>query len=264
MAFRVVGFPFVRFVVVLLFLSCNIAWCAPEKGPGARVSVAEQYLFSAANAERVQRGLQPLRWSDSLYRAAYGHAQAMAEHEGISHQFPGEPELTARGEEAGARFSVISENVAEAPSAVMIHDEWMHSPKHRANMLDPRVDSIAIRVVSRDGELYAVEDFDRSVTKLSLGQQESAVAQRLQATASVSILPTTENARKTCAMDTGYAGNRRPWFIMRYTATDLNELPNVLKQKLASGRYHEAEVGACRAESTNNFTAYSIAVMLYR
>ncbi len=256
MRFRLVGF--------LLLLGCGVAWSAQVQGPGGRVSVAEQYLFSAANAERMQRGLQPLRWSDSLYRAAYGHAQAMAEHEGISHQFQGEPDLTARGETAGARFSVISENVAEAPSAVLIQEEWMHSPKHRENMLDPRVDSIAIRVVSRDGELYAVEDFDRSVTKLSLGQQESAVGQRLQATGLVSILPTTENARKTCAMDSGYAGNRRPWFIMRYTATDLNQLPNMLEQKLASGRYHEAEVGACRVESTNNFTAYSIAVMLYR
>ena len=140
----------------------------------------------------------------------------------------------------------------------------MHSPHHRANMLDPRVNSVAIRVVSRDGELYAVEDFDRTVTKLSLTQQESAVEQRLQSASSVTIVPTTENARKTCAMETGYAGNRRPWFVMRYTATDLNELPRMLEQKLASGRYHEAEVGACRAESTNNFTAYSIAVMLYR
>ncbi len=256
MRFRLVGF--------LLALGCGVAWGAPVQGPGARVSVAEQYLFSAANAERTQRGLQPLRWSDSLYRAAYGHAQAMAEHEAISHQFQGEPELTARGEAAGARFSVISENVAEAPTAVEIHEAWMHSPHHRANMLDPRVNSVAIRVVSRDGELYAVEDFDRSVTKLSLTQQERAVEQRLQSASSVTIVPTTENARKTCAMDTGYAGNRRPWFIMRYTATDLNQLPNMLEQKLASGRYHEAEVGACQAESTNNFTAYSIAVMLYR
>jgi hypothetical protein len=154
--------------------------------------------------------------------------------------------------------------VAEAPSAVLIHEAWMHSPKHRENVLDPRVDSVAIRVVSRDGELYAVEDFDRSVMKLSLAQQEAEVEQRLQSTSSVSILPSTENARRTCAMDTGYAGDRQPWFIMRYTASDLNSLPNVLEQKLVSGRYHQAEVGACKAEATNNFTAYSIAVMLYR
>lgn len=249
---------------MLMVLCCGRAWSAAGNGPGARVSVAEQYLFSAANAERVQRGLQPLRWSDSLYRAAYGHALAMAEHQAISHQFQGEAELTARGEGAGARFSVIAENVAEAPSAVQIQEAWMHSPKHRANMLDPRVDSVAIRVVSRNGELYAVEDFDRSVTKMSLAQQESAVEQRLRTVSSIAILPTTEDARKTCAMDSGYAGERQPWFIMRYTAADLNSLPSALQQKLASGRYHEAEVGACQAESTNNFTAYSIAVMLYR
>ncbi len=64
-----------------------------------------------------------------------------------------------RGQAAGARFSVISENVAEAPSALMIQDAWMNSPKHRENLLDPRVDSIGIRVIARGDRLYAVEDF---------------------------------------------------------------------------------------------------------
>jgi hypothetical protein len=253
-----------RLIALLFVLSCGVAWAAPAPRPGARVTVAEQYLFAAANAERTQRGLRPLHWSDSLYHAANYHAQAMAGHGSISHQYQGEAELSARGEGAGARFSVIAENVAEAPSAVLIHEAWMKSPGHRENLLDPRVDSIGIRVVSRDGELYAVEDFDRTVMKLSLAEQESAVEQLLQSASSVGILPASEDARRTCAMDTGYAGDRRPWFIMRYTAGDLNRLPDMLEQKLASGRYHQAEVGACTAGATNNFSAYSIAVMLYR
>jgi hypothetical protein len=226
--------------------------------------VAEQYLLSEANAERVQRGLQPLRWDDSLCEAANYHAQQMAERESISHQYDGEPELTARGQEAGARFSMIAENVAEAPSAILIQQAWMNSPKHRENLLDPRADSIGIRVVGRDGRLYAVEDLDRSVTQLSLEQQESAVGQTLQSVADVRVVPGSGDARNTCAMNSGYAGDRRPWFVMRYTAFDLTKMPQLLEQKLTSGAYREAAVGACPAEGVHNFSAYSIAVMLYK
>jgi Cysteine-rich secretory protein family len=253
----------VRWIAIALALSSCVAWGASAPRLGGP-TVAEQYLLSAANAERVQRGLQPLRWDSALYEAASYHAQQMAERETISHQYDGEPELTARGQEAGARFSVIAENVAEAPSAILIQEAWMNSPKHRENLLDPRVDSIGIRVVGREGRLYAVEDFDRSVMQLSLEQQENAVGQLLHSVADVEVLPGSGTARHTCAMNSGYAGERRPWFVMRYTALDLTKMPAMLQQKLASGQYREAEVGACSAERVHNFSVYSIAVMLYK
>lgn len=227
-------------------------------------NVAEQYLLAQANAERTQRGLQPLRWDAALARAAEEHAREMAARQTISHQFPGEPELSDRARQAGARFSVVAENVAEAPSAAEIQDEWMHSPGHRANLLDPRVDAMGAGVVERAGELFAAEDFERSVGNLTLDQQESAVAGVLHgAYSSVKVLPSTEDARRTCTMESGFAGSKEPWFVMRYTADDLNRLPAALTQKLASGKYHQALVGACKAQGTQNFSAYRIAVMLY-
>lgn len=254
----------VRFVAAVLFMFCSVAWSASVPRLVSAPTVAEQYLLAAANAERAQRGLQPLRWDRALYEAASYHAQQMAERETISHQYDGEPELTARGQVAGARFSVISENVAAAPSAPMIQDAWMNSPKHRDNLLDPRLDSIGIRVISRGDRLYAVEDFDRSVMNLTLEQQESEVGHLLQSTSAVAILPESKDARRTCSMGSGYAGERRPWFVMRYTAADLSQIPKMLEQHLASGGYHAAAVGACPVEGAQNFSAYSIAVMLYR
>ena len=253
-----------RFIPVALFLCFGSAWAASVPWLVNGPSVAEQYLLSAANAERAQRGLQPLHWDRALYDAASYHAEQMAERESISHQYEGEPELMVRGQQAGARFSVISENVAEAPSALVMQEAWMNSSKHRENLLDPRVDSIGIRVIARGDRLYAVEDFDRSVTNLSLEQQEVAVAQLLQSRSSLAILPTTADARRTCAMETGYAGDRRPWFVMRYTADNLTKIPTILEQRLATGSYNAAVVGACPAEGVRNFSAYSIAVMLYR
>jgi hypothetical protein len=253
-----------KVVAIAWLMTCGVAWSAAVPRLISGPTVAEQYLLAAANAERAERGLQPLRWDRALYDAANQHAQLMAESETISHQYEGEPELTARGQVAGARFSVISENVAEAPSALMIQQAWMNSSKHRENLLDPRVDSIGIRVISRGYRLYAVEDFDRSVMDLSLEQQENAVGELLQTRASVSILPTSQDARRTCSMESGYAGDRRPWFVMRYTAADLSQIPKMLEQHLESGTYRSAAIGACPAEGTHNFSVYSIAVMLYR
>jgi hypothetical protein len=140
----------------------------------------------------------------------------------------------------------------------------MHSPEHRANLLDSQVDSIGISVLRRNGQLYAVEDFDRSVANLSLAAQEDAVAHILGRWPGVTILPSTSDARRTCEMDTGYGGSRRPLFVMRYTTGDIGQLPDVLKNRLSTGRFTAAMVGACPALGTQSFSAFNIAVLLYR
>ena len=226
-------------------------------------NVAEQYLFQSANAERHARGLAPLRWDESLYRAAWLHAREMAERESISHQYSGEPELAERAQTAGAHFSVVAENVAEAPTAVMIHEGWMESEHHRDNLLDPRLDRVAISVLVRDGQLYAVEDFDRGVAAVSFDDQEAAIASLLSATAPLEIRMGSDDARQTCEMETGYAGQRRPWFVMRFTASELDALPSELRSRLVSGKYRQAVVGACPAKRVGPFSGYNIAVLLY-
>jgi hypothetical protein len=226
-------------------------------------SVAEQYLFSAANAERLQRGLPPLHWDVSLYLAAESHAEEMASRGSISHQYPGEAELAERGRRAGAKFSEIAENVAEAPTAIRIHDAWMNSPGHRANLLDPQVDAVGISVLRWDGQLYAVQDFERRVATLSFEEQETKVGSLLLSTAPLELLPTSDDVRRTCSMEIGYAGGRRPWFVMRYTAGDLTRLPDTLRMELSTGKFHQAAVGACSPKGSQPFTAFNIAVLLY-
>lgn len=229
-------------------------------------NVAEQFLLAAANQDRVARGLQPLRFDPTLAQAALAHAREMAAHRGISHQFPGEPKLSERGASAGARFSLISENVAEAPIASMIHDLWMHSKGHRENLLDPNVDVVGISVVLRDHEYYAVEDFADLIQPLSFNAQESAVASLL-AKSGMQIangkVMSEQDARRTCSMPTGYVGSRQPWYIMRYTANGLAKLPVQLQSRLSSGKYHQAVVGACSESTSAPFSSYNIAVLLY-
>jgi uncharacterized protein YkwD len=252
-----------RAISVLAAMLLPTMTAMPSSPPPAIGSVAEQYLFSAANAERAQRGLQPLQWDETLHRAARLHAGEMAARKSISHQYPGELDLAGRGRAAGARFTVIAENVAEAWSAPEIHDAWMRSPDHRANLLDSRVNSVGISVLRRGGQLYAVEDFDRALINLSLEQQESAIAELLQTEARLYLLPNVADARRTCEMDTGYAGAKKPWFVMRFTTASLDRLPSTLRAKLATGKYHSAVVGACEVRNSGSFTPYAIAVMLF-
>lgn len=224
--------------------------------------VAEQYLFAAANQDRTANQLPPLALSGRLALAARAHAFEMVKHGTISHQFHGEADLATRTGEAGARFSLITENVAEAPDASKIEDLWMASPGHRANLLDAKVDSVGIAVILDRGEYYAVEDFARTVEILSLPQQEAQVS-RLVARAGIEVTSANAAARQTCTMKQGFAGSRKPWFVMRYTTSNLSLLPQELDSKLGSGRYHQALVGACVSSGQGPFTAYSVAVLLF-
>ncbi|MEO6817538.1 MAG: CAP domain-containing protein [Edaphobacter sp.] len=227
-------------------------------------SVAEQFLLAAANQDRVALGLQPLHLDPTLAQAALAHAREMAAHRDISHQFPGEPKLSERGANAGAHFSLISENVAEAPVAAMIQDLWMHSEGHRKNLLDPNVGVVGISVIVRDHEYYAVEDFANLVQPLNFNAQESAVATLLAKFGmQIGNVISEKDARQTCSMSTGYAGSRQPWYIMRYTAHSIAQLPAQLQSRLSTGKYHQAVVGACSESTSSPFTSYNIAVLLY-
>ena len=256
---------------VLIFLvSANPARVKAENSQ-ANVSIEEQYLLEAANRERMQRGLLPLHRDPALAQAAAFHARQMADHEDISHEFPGEPNLTARASTAGVRFSLVSENVAEGPGPAIIHSMWMESEGHRENLLDPDVNAVGIAIVEREGQLFAVEDFASVVEELTLDQQEETVvtliefsgipvANRLEAQAAETAI---QAARQTCTMSSGSTGPRKPWFVMRYTAATLKALPTPLQTRISSGKYHQAAVGACPSPTASPFTAYNIAVLLY-
>ena len=257
-----------RRLLPLLMLAL-LVWCAAAGEPvlAQRASmpvltISEQYLFNALNEERASAGLQPLVWNPALASAARVHAERMAAKSAISHQFAGEPGLTARLSSSGAHFSAVAENVAVAPTAVSLHDAWMHSAGHRANILDSNFTSVGIAVVVRGEDLWAVQDFARDVESLSLEDQEQRVGSLLNA-AGVATVTTTADARSTCLMSSGYAGKHRPSFVMRFSSADLSRLPDRLASLLATRSYTEADVGACSAAKQGSFTMYTVAVLLF-
>ena len=144
--------------VWLLILSGLSVWAWGQKGSSA----AEHALYDAVNHERKSQGLQTLKWDQGLASAARKHAQEMAKRRAVEHRFPDEPSLPSRATKAGARFISISENVVQAASAKLAHSEFMHSPNHKANILDRDVDSIGIGVAERGGQLFVVQDFSKA------------------------------------------------------------------------------------------------------
>src|SRR4030095_12662675 len=120
-------------------------WFAPRafSAPSGRPSTsAEQMLYDAVNRERASLGLQQLQWDTALANAARLHTTLLAEHDALSHRFNGEADLQTRLRLAGATFRLVAENVAQAPDVQSLHIAWMNSPPHRANILDPQVNSI--------------------------------------------------------------------------------------------------------------------------
>ena len=225
-------------------------------------SVSEQYLLAAANRDRAEHGLGPVRVDEHLALAARMHAYQMGDHRTISHQFPGEQDLASRAGDAGAHFSLVTENVAEASNSAQIHDMWMASEGHRANLLDPKVDSVGIAVVQKGRQLYAVEDFARTVAQLTVEQQEARVGDMLTQ-AGIRLGGISPDARQTCTMSSGFAGGRQPGFVMRFSATSLDHLPEQLTSRVTSGKYRVAEVGACVTGKQGPFSGYNLAVMLF-
>jgi hypothetical protein len=190
----------------------------------------------------------------------------MAADGSISHQYAGEPDVSARAAQTGAHFSLIEENVALAPTPAAIHNAWMHSPGHRANLLNPQVDHVGVAVVAgRDG-LYAVADYERAVPVLTQSQQESEVAGLVKANG-VAILPDHTLARASCAAEGAMphpTSGPKPHFAMYWEGTQLTQLPKNLADALASGEYQRAAVGSCPAQGQEGtFTAYRVAVLLY-
>ena len=241
---------------VLAVLGLTAPACAQQR------TTPEQYLFQELNASRAAAGLPALTWSETLTSAAAYHAERMRKEDSLSHQFEQEPDLPERASAVGVHFTVIAENVGLSDSAAEIHNAFMNSADHRDNILDPRVNTVGIAVREERGELWAVEDFARTVSALSYEEQERQVQALLKA-AGLKKVAATDAARDTCRIATGFAGDR-PAYVLRFTSADLAQLPAQLTARLEKGGIGEAAVGACPSRTTGKFASYSVAVVLYR
>jgi len=162
-----------RWIIVSLV---TLAFAGTAWPSGSELAAAEQALFRMINRDRTEAGLSALEWNEWLAQAARQHAEEMASHDQLSHQFPGEPGLRDRIAATALRFNASAENVASGPTASGINDEWMRSPGHRANILDPKYNAIGVAVARGIAGFYAVTDFAHALPALSASELEDGVA----------------------------------------------------------------------------------------
>lgn len=250
-------------VLSLALLTPALAAHAQDAGQPENLQPQADQLFDLANQARAQAGAAPLNWDPALAQSALAHCARMAAEGPIAHRYNNELDVAERAAEAGAHFGLIEENIAIGPDAAAIHAEWMRSPGHRDNLLNPQVDRVGIAVLWSRGVLYAVADYSHAVRALSPFQVEAAVGNLIRPSG-VTVLADPSVARSYCATDHGPAGAARPSFIMLWQGSDLTRLPQQLVARLASGQFRSAAVGNCPSQGDQGaFTAYRIAVLLY-
>ena len=94
-------------------------------------------------------------------------ATAMAAQQKLSHQLSGEPNLEHRlAANTKTQLDQAGENVAFAPSVDQAQDSLMHSPPHRANLLNAGYNVAGFSVVRSGSLLYVTQDFGHSLTSL--------------------------------------------------------------------------------------------------
>lgn len=130
--------------------------------PGAQAMVspaAEIELLDRINAARAAEGLAPLAAADDLVAVARRHAQRMSDEGRIFHN------ANLRDEVDG--WQVVGENVGRAGSIAEVHDAFMASPAHRANVVESRFTQAGMGVFDHNGELWVVEVFRQPMASAS-------------------------------------------------------------------------------------------------
>lgn len=124
----------------------------------------ERRAFEQTNLIRVQNGLPSLTWDADLCRLARQHSAHMSREGYFSHTSPDGKRLRDRVRDFGIGYRVLAENIAynqgyDDPGAFAV-ERWMLSPKHRANILSPEFQSMAIgSFVGPDGAVYLTQTF---------------------------------------------------------------------------------------------------------
>ena len=137
-------------------------WTGAVPAPAAFSMAAPALdLLGYANAERAAHGLKPLVWSSAIATMAQNWTASMASTalDCTTAYLKHNPNY--QGQTPG-NWTLVGENVgcAQPARAKVIHDAWMASPGHRANILRPEFTHIGIGwAVTKNGIAFATQDF---------------------------------------------------------------------------------------------------------
>jgi len=228
-------------------------------------TAGEAQLVELLNQERSKQGLQPLTVDERLTKAARKHTELMVQHGQLSHQFEGEPPPQIRFSNENLPSDRQSENVAlNSLDVASAHDGLMHSPPHRAAILDPAFNVVGVGVLRSGEDIYVTEDFARKLPEYSEPQAEASAQAAIEQYAKSHGLraperkPQLQLRHMACAMALTDALNgndamRLPGVhgVLAWTADDPAQLPKGIAQVL-SPQTAGYSLGACFAPSVSH------------
>jgi uncharacterized protein YkwD len=152
--FRRLALPTAAVLAALVLPASALADC-----PAATAAPAAAEGFSATlclvNAQRTAQGLKPLASDARLQQAAQAFARDMVDRRFFDHVSPGGGTMMDRLHAAGWNPSgawSAGENIAwgsgDLGTPARIVDAWMHSPGHRANILNGTFTQIGLGIAS--------------------------------------------------------------------------------------------------------------------
>lgn len=111
----------------------------------------EAEVLAAVNLERVADGLDPVEAAGDLMLVARQHSGDMADQQDLRHNDELGTDVT--------RWRKVGENVGRSPSVEDVHEAFMASPSHAANILEPDFAEIGVGVEVRDDTLWITQVF---------------------------------------------------------------------------------------------------------
>ena len=150
-------------------LCCAIAstrsFAAEPPTPAASLEATVSTVLELTNVERAKAGLAPLRENSRLQLAAQLQSEQMGSASRMDHvlreaRYPNPADRLAAAKYV---WEAYAENVAMGQrSAAEVVSAWMHSPGHRANILNPNYTELGIGyALDATGHPYYAQVFGR-------------------------------------------------------------------------------------------------------
>ena len=142
------------FAAVLLAgaVTTTVAAVAPAAAFADSTASMESQFVAKMNAARQAAGLRPYVVASDLTSVARQHSAQMASKQSLYHN----PNLTSEVK----NWQAVGENVGEGPTVSDIHNAFMKSPEHKANILDHDFTQVGVGVsVDNNGIIWVTEDF---------------------------------------------------------------------------------------------------------
>ena len=118
-------------------------------------SAEEVAALNTINAHRAEHGLTPLAMSQAIGAAAEHHALDMAANDYYGHDSLDGTTFSQRMTAHGYAFNThVGENIAAGADAVGTVQQWIASPEHDANLLNPNHAAVGIGVAYAEGSTY--------------------------------------------------------------------------------------------------------------